>query len=61
MKCFQEFVSDVTEARRAGDRDPDLSIIADLSKLIGNSAYGSTILNKLRSLPAVPDELEKSV
>ena len=48
MKCFQEFVSDVTEARRAGDRDPDLSIIADLSKLIGNSAYGSTILNKLK-------------
>ena len=47
MKCFQKFVKEVTEARRAGDEDKDLSIIADLNKLIGNSAYGSTIMNKL--------------
>ena len=47
MKCFQNFVKDVTDARRAGDLDPDKSIMADLSKLIGNSGYGSTLLNKL--------------
>jgi hypothetical protein len=47
MKCFEKFVKRVTDARRAGDRDPDLSILADLSKLIGNSGFGSTIMNKL--------------
>jgi hypothetical protein len=47
MKCFQNFVKDVTDARRAGDSDPDKSIMADLSKLIGNSGYGSTLMNKL--------------
>jgi len=48
MRCFKNFVSEVTNARRAGDADKNLSIIADLNKLIGNSAYGSTIMNKLK-------------
>jgi hypothetical protein len=47
MSCFKNFVQDVTNARRCGDTDPDQSIFASLFKLIGNSAYGSTILNKL--------------
>ena len=48
MRCFKNFVKQITDARRAGDADKDLSIIADLNKLIGNSAYGSTIMNKLK-------------
>ncbi|KAL5260053.1 hypothetical protein ACHWQZ_G010240 [Mnemiopsis leidyi] len=31
---------------RAGDRDPSMKAIADTSKLIGNSFYGYTIMNK---------------
>ncbi len=41
--CFKRFVKDVSDARRAGDSAPELSIIADTNKLIGNSAYGSLI------------------
>ena len=44
--CFKEFVDQVSEARRGGDMDPDQAIIADTMKLIGNSAYGSLIMNK---------------
>ena len=34
------------EARRAGDADPNKSIIADTMKLVGNSSYGKTITNQ---------------
>ena len=37
MACFETFVRDVSDARRAGDASPDLAIIADTMKLIGNS------------------------
>jgi hypothetical protein len=37
MACFQQFVHDVSDARRAGDASPELAIIADTMKLIGNS------------------------
>ena len=37
MACFQNFVNDVSDARRAGDASPELAIIADTMKLIGNS------------------------
>jgi hypothetical protein len=46
MKCFSQFVHDVSEARRAGDADPSKSIIADTRKLEGNSAFGSTIMDQ---------------
>ena len=45
-KCFANFVDQVSEARRGGDIHPDQSIIADTMKLIGNSAYGSLIMDK---------------
>ena len=44
--CFKEFVNQVSEARRVGDIDPNQAIIADTMKLIGNSGYGSLIMNK---------------
>lgn len=37
MACFQNFAQDVSDARRAGDASPELAIIADTMKLIGNS------------------------
>ncbi len=46
--CFGKFVDEVSNARRAGDSSPDLAIIADTMKLIGNSAYGSMIMDKTK-------------
>ncbi len=46
--CFKTFVDDVSKARREGDISPDLSIIADTMKLIGNSGYGSLIMDKTK-------------
>ena len=45
-KCFKPFADRVSNDRRAGDRDPSMKAIADTSKLIGNSFYGYTIMNK---------------
>ena len=44
--CFRDFQQEVSDARRRGDADPTLSIIADTMKLLGNSAYGSMIMDK---------------
>ena len=46
QRCFKKFVSEVSDARREGDRDVNQAIIADTMKLIGNSAYGSLIMDK---------------
>jgi hypothetical protein len=40
---FRQFVQQVTEARRQGDRDSKLDILSNTMKLIGNSGYGSLI------------------
>ena len=45
---FRKFVQDVSDARRAGDVDKDQKIIADTMKLIGNSGYGSLIMDKVK-------------
>jgi len=42
-KPFQWFVDEVTEARRMGDTDKNKALLADIFKLLGNSAYGKTI------------------
>ena len=34
------------DARRQGDADPSQKIQADTAKIIGNSCYGETIVNK---------------
>ena len=43
---FRKFVQEVSDARWAGDVDKDQEIIADTMKLIGNSGYGSLIMDK---------------
>ena len=48
QQCFKDFQDEVSTARRFGDSDPSKSIIADTMKLIGNSAYGSLIMDKER-------------
>lgn len=40
--CFKNFVNDLTEARRMGDARPDTM------KFIGNSGYGSLIMDKTK-------------
>ncbi|KAJ8300697.1 hypothetical protein KUTeg_022216 [Tegillarca granosa] len=45
-RCFSNFVQKVSNARREGDKNQDTAIIADTMKVIGNSAYGSMIMDK---------------
>ena len=46
QKCVLDFTHRVTEARRRGDAYSDEAIMAIIQKLIGNSAYGSLLLDK---------------
>ena len=46
---FKDFLDFVTENRRRGDVDKLLSVIAETSKIIGNSAYGIQLINKAKS------------
>jgi hypothetical protein len=43
---FKNFADSVSDARRAGDANPELALLASTSKLVGNSAYGKTITDK---------------
>ena len=45
-RCFRHFVQMVSDAWQAGDADSAQKIIADTMKLIGNSGYGSLIMDK---------------
>ncbi len=47
-QSFKQFADEVSDARRAGDIDNSLKLIADTMKLFGNSAYGKCIANKER-------------
>ncbi len=44
--CFAGFVKTITDARRKGDIDPSQAIVGDTMKLLGNSGYGSCIMDK---------------
>ena len=48
QRCFRGFVQEVSDARRHGDKNPDTAIIADTMKVIGNSGYGSMIMDKTK-------------
>ena len=47
-RCFSDFVEEISDARRQGDADPNTTIIADTKKVIGNSGYGSLIMDKTK-------------
>jgi hypothetical protein len=40
--CFQKFGDIISDARRAGDIDPNKKIVTETKKLKGNSSYGKT-------------------
>ena len=40
QKAFKRFVEKVTENRRKVDQNTDLALLAEVFKLLGNSAYG---------------------
>ncbi len=44
--CFTKFTKGVSDARRAAQLDPKKSILAQTQKCLGNSAYGSLLLDK---------------
>ena len=48
QRPFRKFVQEVSDARRSGDVNKDQKIIADTMKLIGNSGYGSLIMDKTK-------------
>ena len=43
QKIFEWFVDQVTKAHRMGDKDKSKAILAEVFKLLGNSAYGKLI------------------
>ncbi|CAG2202430.1 unnamed protein product [Mytilus edulis] len=58
QKRDRDFVKVVSDNRRLGDADPDKAIIAETSKLEGNSGYGGTIMDqeKFQSVTYVQGE-----
>ena len=45
-QCFKGIADDIANARRSGDVDEDMAIIAETMKLIGNALYGRTVMDK---------------
>lgn len=58
---FHGFVNNVTSARREGDKDPNKSILALTSKLIGNSAFGSNLMRKQKHTDTCYSKEEKKI
>jgi hypothetical protein len=51
--CFQKFGDNISEARRAGDADPEKKIVSETRKLDGSSSYGKTVTNKERNTDVI--------
>ena len=47
-KCFNNFVQSIVDARRAGDENPESSVVAETMILLGNSSYGYQIMDRSR-------------
>ena len=47
-KCFNSFVQSAVDARRQGDENPNLSVVAETMKLLANSSYGYQIMDRSR-------------
>ena len=45
---FKQFVREITEKRKEGSRDPNKAVLAQTYKLIGNSSYGSMLIDKMK-------------
>jgi len=60
-KIFTWFVEQVTEARRTGDVDKSKALLAEVFKLLGNSAYGKMIEALERQTTVIYTKEEKVV
>ena len=47
-KCFGNFVQTAVDARRQGDENPNLSVVAETMRLLANSSYGYQIMDRSR-------------
>ena len=47
-RCFEGLADTISAARRAGDTNPDLKIMAETNKTIGNVCYGCLCMDKSR-------------
>ena len=45
---FKNFVCDITEKRKEGSRNPNKAVLAQTYKLIGNSSYGSMLMDQMK-------------
>ena len=58
---FSSFMTQIAQCRLEGDHDKDKALIAEMSKLIGNSSYGQMITNREKHHDIVyVDESENS-
>ena len=57
---FREFANSITEMRIKGDKDKHSEMPALMAKLIGNSAFGSTITNKDKHREVVLESYNKT-
>ena len=46
--CFNKFVQSAVNARREGDENPNISVVAETMKLLANSSYGYQIMDRSR-------------
>lgn len=46
INCFETFTNEISAFRRLGDVDKNKAILGEMSKLLGNSSYGSLILSE---------------
>ena len=57
---FRDFTNSITEMRNKGDKDKHSKMPALMAKLIGNSAFGSTITNKDKHQEVVLESYSKT-
>ena len=57
-KIFELFVEEVTAERRTGDVQKEKALVAEVFKLLGNSAYGKMIeaLERQKNVAYTKDE-----
>lgn len=58
---FQKFMDKVSDARRKGDSNKDQSMIAEMMKLIGNSAFGRSGMDKSKHKETKYETCDKSI
>lgn len=58
---FDWFVQEVTKARRTGDVEKSKALLAEIFKLLGNSAYGKLMENLERQTNVIYTKDEKAV